>query len=155
MFEGGLERLEVAGITGSLGEAAGGAFDVADVFERVAKFGEEVGFGEEGIDEVESGGEGSEIAERVEDPVAELAGAHRSRSAIEDAEEGVLFSGAGFDEVEVGLGGRVDEDVVGGIADRESAEVIAVATKLVGEVMHHATSSGKGGGHAGAAEAVE
>ena len=150
-----MEGFEVAGIAGSLGEAAGGAFDVADAFERVAKFGEEVGFGEEGIDEVESGGEGSEIAERVEDPVAELAGSHRGGSSIENTEEGMLFSGSGFDEVKVGLGSRVDEDVVGGIANREAAEVVAVSTKLVGEVVHHAAGCGEGGGHAGTAEAVE
>ena len=91
----------------------------------------------------------------MEDPVAELAGSHWSGSAIEDANEGVLFSGTGFDEVEIGLRGGVDEHMVGGISDRESTEVGAIATQLIGEVVEDSSSSSNCAGHIGAAKAVE
>ena len=93
-FEGNLKGFQVAGIAGALRESAGGALDVADVFERFVEFGEEVGFGEEGIDEVEAGGELVELAEGMQDPVAEFASAHRGGGAVENAEKGVLLAGA-------------------------------------------------------------
>ena len=105
MFERGLQRLEIAGIPGALRKATSGAFDIADTFERLAKFGEEVGFGEEGLDEIESGIEGGEVAEGMKNPVAEFARAHRSGRAVENTEEGMLFPGAGIDEVEIELRG--------------------------------------------------
>ncbi len=49
------------------------------------------------------GGEGGEVAERVEYPVAQFASAHGGGGAVECAEEGVLPSGGGIDEVEVAL----------------------------------------------------
>jgi hypothetical protein len=95
-----------------LGEAGGGALDVADVFEGFAGFREEERLGEEGGDVFLAGGEGGEVAEGVEQPVAEEASAHGGLGAVEDGEEGVLGAGAGLDEVEVALGGLVDEDVL-------------------------------------------
>ena len=48
----------------------------------------------------------------MEQPTAEEASAHGGLGAVEDGEEGVLGAGAGLDEVEVALGGLVDEDVL-------------------------------------------
>ena len=154
-FEGGLEGFEIAGIAAALGETPGGALDVANVFEGFAEFGEEVGFGEELFDGVESSVEGVEVAERVEEPVTELARTHGGGGAIEGGEEGVLGAGAGLDEVEVELGGGVDEDVGAVVADAEGGEVFAVAAELVGEVMEGGSSGADGGGHVGASKAVK
>ena len=154
--EGELEGLEVAGVAAALGEAGGGAFDVADAFEGFAELGEEEGFGEEVFDELVAGGEFGEVAEGVEDPVAEEAGAHGGGGAVEDAKEGVPAVGVlAFDEVEVALGGGVDEDVVAAFPDGEEAEVAAVAAELVEEVVEDGAGGGDGGVFPGAAEAVE
>ena len=79
------ERLEVAGVAGVLGEAGGGALDVADAFEGFAAFREQEGFCEKRGDDVLAGGEGGEVAQRVEDPVAQQARAHRRGGAVEHA----------------------------------------------------------------------
>jgi len=91
----------------------------------------------------------------VEDPVAEFSSPHGSGGPVEDSEEGVLFSGAGFYEVEIELGGGVDKDVSGGVSDGEGAEVVAVSAKLEAEVVKSTSGGGEGGGHVRAAEAVE
>ena len=91
----------------------------------------------------------------MKNPVAEFTRAHRGGGAVENPEERMLFSRAGIDEVEIDLRGRVDEDVLGDVSYRKTTKVIAIAAELVGEVMHHCTGSGEGGGHSGAAEAVE
>ena len=126
---------EVAGVAAALGEAAGGALDVANVFEGLAEFGEEVGFGEELFDSVEAGVEGVEVAEGMKEPVAELARAHGGGGAVEGGEEGVLGAGAGLHEIEIELGGGVDEDVLAVVANGKGGEVFAVAAELVDQVV--------------------
>ena len=128
-----------------MGEAAGGTLDVADLAEGLAAFGEEEGLGEEGLDEILPGDEFGEGGERVEDPVAELAGPHGGGGAVEDAEEGVRASGAGVDEVEVLLGGGVDRDLVAGAAHGERAEVAARAPELEREVVEDGARCAEGG----------
>ena len=154
-FEGGLQGFEVAGVAAALGEPAGGALDVANVFEGFAQFGEEVGFGEELFDGVEAGVEGVEVTQGMEEPVAEFARAHGGGGAVEGGEEGVLGAGARLHEVEVELGGGVDKDVGAVVAHAEGGEVFAVATELMGEVVEGGTSGADGGGHLGAAKAVQ
>lgn len=149
------EGLEVAGVAAALGEAAGGAFDVADVAEFFAGLGEEKWLGEEGGDDVLAVVEEGEVAGGVEDPFAEEAGAHRGVGAVDDAEEGVFAAGAGFDDVEVALGSGVDEHGVERLANAEGAEVGAVAAELVDEVVEGGTGGADGGGELGTAEAVE
>ena len=64
-------------VSGSLRQTPGRSLDVADVLEGLPEFGEEVWFGEEGLDEIESGGKTVEIAQRVKNPITQLAGTHR------------------------------------------------------------------------------
>jgi hypothetical protein len=62
-------------------------------------------------DKVLAVGDGGEIAERVEDPFAQEACAHRSEGAVDGAAEAGAFGAAGFDEFEVGLADSVEEEV--------------------------------------------
>ncbi len=153
--EGGLEGLQVARVAGSLGEAAGAALDVADVPEALPAFGEEVGLGQERLDEVVARFEGLLVRDGMQDPVAQLAGPHRGGGAVEDPEEGVLPPRAGLHEVEVLLRGGVDRDLLANLAHREAAEVIAGTAELVGEVVQDTARGAEGGMHSGTAEAVE
>jgi hypothetical protein len=117
--------------------------------------GEEEWLGEEGGDDILAVVEEGEVTGGVEDPFAEEAGAHGGVGAVDDAEEGVFAAGAGFDDVEVALGSGVDEHGVEGLANAEGAEVGAVATELVDEVVKGGTGGADGSGEIGTAEAVE
>ena len=152
--EGLAEDLHVAGVAG-LVESCQGAFDVADGAEGFAGFGEEEGMGDEGGDDVLSGDEWFGVAERVEDPVAEFAGAHGGAGAVEGGEERVFVAVAVGDEVEVGAAGGVDDDGVVAGGALETAEVGDVAAEDVAEVVEDGTGGAGGGGEVGEAEAVE
>ena len=67
----------------------------------------------------------------------------------------MLFAAAGIDEVEVALGGGVDQDVVGVFADAGRAKVVAGAAELVDEVVEDGSGGAAGGMEVGAAEAIE
>jgi hypothetical protein len=67
----------------------------------------------------------------------------------------VGFSGARIDEVEVSLGGGVDEDVVGAFPDVWRMEVAARTAELVNEIVQNGSRGTAGGVKAGAAETVE
>ena len=124
-------------------------------FEGFAQFGEEVGFGEELFDGVEAGIEGVEVAKRMEDPVAKLACAHGGGGAVEGGEKSVLGAGTGLHEVEVELGGGVDEDMLALVADGQVGEVDAIAAQLVDEIVEGGSAGADGRGHVGATEAVQ
>ena len=146
MGEGDGEGLEVAGVAGSLARGGrGGALDVADALQGFAAFREEEGLGEKGGDEVLAGGRGVEVAQRMEDPVAQQARAHRGGGAVEHAEQRVLLAGAGVDEVEIPLRGGVDEDVVGVVAHRAAAGGARKAAELVDQVVEDRAGRADGG----------
>ena len=85
MGAGNAEGLEVAGVAGVLRQTGGGSLDIADAFEGLAAFREQVGFCQERGDDVLAGGESGQIAERVEDPVTQQARAHGCGGAVEHA----------------------------------------------------------------------
>ena len=153
--EGGSQRDEIAGVAGGEAEAGDGAFHVADVAEDVAYRGEAGGVIMESGDEVLAVGDGGEIAERVEDPFAEQAGAHRSEGAVDGAAEAGAFRAAGFDEFEVGLGDGVEEEVGCGVPGFRGREVLCVAAEAAGDVMEEGASGTGAMREIGAAEAVE
>ena len=146
--------LEIAGVAGVLGEAGGGALDIADAFEGLAAFGKEVGFCEKCGDDVLAGSECFQIPQRVEDPIAKEACAHGGGGAIEHAEQGVLFTRARIDEIEIALGGGIDEDMVGIFPDSWGAEVGAIPAELVDEVVHRSPGGTAGGVEVCTPEAV-
>ena len=55
------------------------------------------------------------------------------------------FAGAGIDEVEIALGGGVDEDVVGVFPDVRRVEVVAGSAELVDEVVEDGPGGTAGG----------
>ncbi len=67
----------------------------------------------------------------------------------------MLGAGAGFDEVEVALGGGVDEDVFFVFEEFGWVEVLAGAAELGGEVVEGCSGGGGRGVEVGATEAVE
>jgi len=109
--EGSFQRDEIPGVAGGEAEAGDGAFHVADVAEDVAHRGEAGGVIMQGGNEVLAVRDGGEIAERMEDPFAQQAGAHRSEGAVDGAAEAGPFGVAGFDQFEVGLGHGIEEEV--------------------------------------------
>ena len=74
--------MEVAGVAGVLGEAGCGALDVADVFERLAGFGEKEGLGEKGGDDFLALVEFGDVAQGMEEPIAEESAAHGGLGSI-------------------------------------------------------------------------
>lgn len=102
-----------------------------------------------------AGGEFFEVAQGMEEPIAQEASAHGCVGAIEDGEEGVGGAGAGVYEVEVFLGCVVDEDVVVVFEEAGRVEVVAGASELGAEVVEGGTGGGACGMEVGAAEAFE
>ena len=122
-----MQCFEIPGIAAALGESSGGALDVANVFERFAEFGKEVGFSEELFNGVEARIKFGEVFEWMKEPVAKLTCTHGSSGAVEGRKEGVLGARAGLYEVEIELRGSIDEHVFAMIADAQGGEVVAVA----------------------------
>ena len=102
-------------------------------------------------DQVLAVGDGGEITERVEDPFAEEARAHRSEGAVDGTAETGAFGIAGLDEFQVGLGHGIEKEVGCGMPGFGGREVLCVAAEAPGDVVEESAGGADAVGEAGAA----
>ena len=96
-----------------------------------------------------------QIAQRLQNPRAQFAPAHRRDCAIEHCEQAGVPHAARFNQLEVGLRGGVEHNVMRRRIAAQCGEMIDVSPKLVLQVMNDGTGGGDGRRHLRAAETVE
>ncbi len=91
----------------------------------------------------------------MQHPLAQEPRSHGGDGAIQRAEQGHGFAGAGLDEFQMRLGGGVDDEILAGAVGLEASQVAGVPAHLPGEIVEQRPGSSDGGGQVGTAEALQ
>ena len=153
--QGGSQRLEVTGVPRALGNAARQPFHVPDVFQALPQLAHQVGFLQKNGDHLLPRLELFQVAQGVEQPVPELARAHRGARPVQGAQQGKLHAAAGIHQVQVPLAGLVNQHGALRGAHGNTAQMVRGAAELVAQVMKHRARRPQSGGHLPAAETVQ
>ncbi len=109
LFQRRAQHLQIARVAAGLREAAHGALHVADGLQRLAELPSRNGSASRSTDHLLARAERREIAERMQNPVAQFARAHRRDGAVERAEQaGVAPAAARVHELEIRLRCGID-----------------------------------------------
>ena len=155
MFERGAQHHEVASVSAGLREASDSALEVADAFQRLSHVAEDERIAQQIADEILPLAQHCEIAERMQDPVAQFPRAHRRVRAVEAAEQrGVARAAAALRELEVRLRRGVHGHELRIAVHSESRDVAQRTAQLL-EVLQDRARGTLCGVHFGAAETVE
>jgi hypothetical protein len=117
---------------------------------------------EDGVAIIEEGGNGilplfnfSGIFKRMENPVAQEAGAHGRCGAVERAEECHSASGAGLHQLEVALRGGIENEKFAATVGVELFQVACWPAHLAGNVMQQRTGGARSRWEIDATESIE
>ena len=127
MRQRGAQGQQVTSIAGTLRQAGDQAFRIAHPLEGVAQFRHQERLFQETGDEVLAAQQLLHAAGGVQNPVAQLTGAHGGAGLIQRAQQGVLVAAAGLHQVQIAAAGRVNHHGVFRGAQGEGAQVVCLA----------------------------
>jgi len=152
-----LEPHHVARVGAAVGDLGGDALDVVDVSQDGPQLAAQERLGDQLGHGLLPPADARDVAERIEHHLAEQAPAHRGHRGVEHAQQrGVGPPRAqGLHQLEAGLGGLVEDQVVAAEEMLEPREVAQAAALGFGQVVQHGAGGAQPGLEALATEALE
>ena len=96
-----------------------------------------------------------QITQRLQNPRAQFASAHRGDRAIQHSKQARVPRAARFNQLKIGLRSGIEHDVIRGRVAAQRRKVIDFAPKLMFQIMNNCSSGGDRLEHLRAAKSVE